>query len=145
MIHVNMDVLIWLQYRRFNNMKELRRDGDYIVATTDDRRDFDSFRDSPFYSKCQGCPIIATPLLFKFMKFKGLPIRTITQFGNVYVTSMPMESMDFDELCEWANDEIDKATASSKYLCIYISSQMYLSYLYTYGRASYTVSKIGIS
>ena len=125
-----MDVLIWLQYRRFNNMKELRRDGDYIVATTDDRRDFDGFRDSPFYSQCQDCPIIATPLLFKFMKSKGLPIRTITQFGNVYVTSMPMESTDFDELCEWANDEIDKATASSKYVHIYIATCIYLISIY---------------
>ena len=42
-MHVNMDVLIWLQYRRFNKMKELRRNGDYIIATTEDRRNFDMF------------------------------------------------------------------------------------------------------
>ena len=117
MIHVNMDVLIWLQYRRFNNMKDLRHDGDYIVATTDDRRNFDCFRDSHFYSHC---PIIATPLLFKFMRYKGIPIRTMKEFGNVYITSMPMETTDFDELCEWASDEIDKATTSSKYLHVSI-------------------------
>ena len=108
-----MDVLIWLQYRRFNKMKELRRDGDFIVATTDDRRDFDTFRDSPFYSNR---PIIATPLLLRFMRCKGIPIRTIKEFGNLYVTSMPTEITDFDELCEWARDEIDKATTSSKKL-----------------------------
>ena len=106
-----MDVLIWLQYRRFNKMKELRCDGDFIVATTDDRRDLDTFRDSPFYSNR---PIIATPLLLRFMRCKGIPIRTIKEFGNLYVTSMPTEITDFDELCEWARDEIDKTTTSSK-------------------------------
>lgn len=107
---VNMDVLIWLQYRKFNKMKELRRDGDYVIARTDDRRNFDTFRDSPFYSSC---PIIATPLLMKFMMHKGIPIRITKEFGNVYVTSMPMETADFDELCEWARDEMDK-TRSKK-------------------------------
>ena len=69
------------------------------------------FRDSPFYSNR---PIIATPLLLKFMRYKGIPIGTIKEFGNLYVTSMPTEVTDFDELCEWARDEFDKATASSK-------------------------------
>ena len=66
LMHVNMAVLVWLQYRKFNKMKELRRDGDYIIAKTDDRRDFDAFRDSLFYSNC---PILATPLLLEFMRY----------------------------------------------------------------------------
>ena len=48
------------------------------------------------------------------MRCKGIPIRTIKEFGNLYVTSMPTEITDFDELCEWARDEIDKATSSKK-------------------------------
>ena len=66
-MHVNMDVLIWLQYRIFNKMKELRRDGDYITATTEDQRHFDMFQDLPFYSNP---PVIATPLLLEFMRYQ---------------------------------------------------------------------------
>ena len=65
-------------------------------------------------------------IAFKVYEYKGIPIRTITEFGNVYVTSMPMETTDFDELCEWANDEIDKATTSSKYLRIYVATCIHL-------------------
>ena len=92
-------------------MKELRRNGDYIIATTEDRRNFDMFRDLPFYSNR---PVIATPLLLEFMRYKGIPIRTIKEFGNLYVTSMPTEITDYDELCEWARDQFDKTTTSSK-------------------------------
>ena len=74
-------------------MEELRQDGDYVIATCDDRRDFETFRDLPFHSNC---PIIATPLLLRFMKCKRIPIRTVTEFDNIYVTSMPMDSCDFD-------------------------------------------------
>ena len=48
------------------------------------------------------------------MRYKGIPIRTIKEFGNLYVTSMPTEITDYDELCEWARDQFDKTTTSSK-------------------------------
>ena len=88
-----MDVTMWLQYRKFHNLKELKQDGDYIVVTRPDRRDFDAFRDLPFHLNS---PIIATPLLIKFMKYKRLPINTIIEFNVVYVTSMPMDEYCFD-------------------------------------------------
>ena len=90
-------------------MQELRQDGDYVIATHDDRRDFERFRDLLFHSNC---PIIATPLLLKFMKCKGIPIRTVTEFDNIYVTSMPMESFDFDRLVRWARKEISGGSLS---------------------------------
>jgi len=89
-------------------MKELIQDGDYIIATRNDRSDFDNFRDMPFY---RSSPIIATRLLLKYMKHKGFPIKTITEFGNVYVTSMPTETYQFDELCKWARKEINNMSS----------------------------------
>ena len=72
--------------------------GDYVIARMNDRRDFDNFRDLTFQSSN---PIIASPLLIKFMKYKGFPIDIITEFENVYITSMPTETFHFDELCTW--------------------------------------------
>ena len=108
-MYINMMVVMWLQYRKFYRMEELRQDGDYVIATRDARRDFETFRDLPFHSNC---PIIATPLLLRFMKCKRIPIRTVTEFDNVYVTSMPMDSCDFDELVEWARKEINGGSLS---------------------------------
>lgn len=100
-----MDVLIWMQYRKFNKMPELRREGEYIIATSNDRKNFDSFRQLPFYSRN---PVIATPLLLKYMEHKGIPITVVKEFGHKYVTSMPDSEFVFDELCEWARKELDE-------------------------------------
>jgi len=107
LLYVNMDILIWMQYRKFNKMPELKREGDYIIATSNDRKNFDTFRQLPFYS-CY--PIIATPLLLKYMKHKEIPITVIEEFGCKYVTSMPASEFAFDELCEWAYEELDKSS-----------------------------------
>ena len=107
-----MIVVMWLQYRKFHKMAELRQDGDFIIATRDDRRDFDRYRDMSFHLNC---PIIASPLLLKFMKCKGIPIRTITEFGNVYVTSMPTECCHFNELCKWARKEINGTSSEGEH------------------------------
>jgi len=72
LIFVNMAVLIWLQYRKFNGLPELTRDGDYLIATSDDRRHFDQFQNEPFYMRG---PIIATPLLLKYMKAKRMFVK----------------------------------------------------------------------
>lgn len=99
-----MDVLIWMQYRKFNKMPELRQEGDYIIGTSNDRKDFESFCQLPF---CSCNPIIATPLLLKYMRNKSIPITVVEEFGHKYVTSMPTSEFAFDELCEWAKEEID--------------------------------------
>ena len=98
LLYANMDILIWLQYRTFNKMPELRREGDYIIATSKERKHFESFRQLPFHS---GYPIIAT----KYMKHNGIPITVIEEFGHKYVTSMPASEFAFDELCEWVYKE----------------------------------------
>ena len=118
LLYATMDVLIWMQYRKFNKMPELRRDEDYFIATSNDIKNFDSFRQLPFYS-CY--PIIATPLLLKYMKHKGIPITVVEEFGHKYVTSMPGSEFAFDELCEWAKEELDKCSRKGSYSYSYIA------------------------
>ena len=40
LIFVNMAVFIWFQFRKFNNFPDLTRDGDYLIATSKDRKNF---------------------------------------------------------------------------------------------------------
>ena len=100
---VNMEVLIWMQYRKFNNMPELRREGDYLIIPSDDRKNFDNFRDLPF---CKSGPVISTPLLLKYMNENNLPVVHEQQFGQSYVMSMPTHDFAFDELVRWARREL---------------------------------------
>ena len=116
LIYVNMDVLIWIQYRKFNKTPELKREGDYIIATSNDRKDIESFHQLPFYS-CY--PIIATPLLLKCMKYKYIPITVVEEFGHKYVTSMPASEFAFNELCEWAKEEIDGSISMYIRKCVH--------------------------
>lgn len=106
-----MNTLIWLQFKKFNKFNELKRDGEYVIARSDDRRNFEPFREQFLYKHN---PVIATPLLLKYMKSNGFPIKTIKEFGHSYVTSMPTESHYFDKLCEWAREEIDKNPTNGK-------------------------------
>lgn len=99
-----MAVLIWIHYRKFNKMPELR-EGDYLIATTDDRRNFDFFREHPFFLRG---PVISTPLLLKYIKVKGIPIICEQEFGRSYVMSMPTCEFAFDNLVEWAREELAK-------------------------------------
>ena len=98
-----MAVLIWTQYRRFNSLPELKRDGDYLVGTVDDMRNFDQYRDQPFYIRG---PVIATPLLLKYMKEKGIPIICEQEYGQAYVMLMLTNEFAFDELVLWARKKL---------------------------------------
>ena len=102
-----MAVLIWTHHRKFNKMPELRREGDYLIATPEDRRNFDFFRQLPFFLRG---PVISTPLLLKYMVAKGIPITCEQEFGQFYVMSMPTCEFAFDELVEWAREELQGNT-----------------------------------
>ena len=99
---INMAVLIWMEYRKFNNMPELKREGDYLIISSEDRRNFDNFRDLPFYKRG---PVISTPLLLKYMNTQNIPVTCEQQFGRSYVMSMPTDVFAFDKLVKWARKE----------------------------------------
>jgi len=121
LIFVNMAVLIWLQYRKFDGLPELTRDGDYLIATSDDRRHFDQFQNQPFYLRG---PIIATPLLLKYMKAKRIPIVCEEAYGQTFVMSMPTTNFAFDHLVQWARWELSGNAQGmlnfKRYLVMYI-------------------------
>jgi len=95
LMFINMDVLIWMRYQKFNNMPQLRREEDYLIISTDDRKNFDDFRDFQF---CKCGPFISTPLLLKYMNVNNIPVICKRQFGQSYVMSMPTTVFAFNEL-----------------------------------------------
>ena len=65
LIYVNLDVHIWLQIRKQCGRPDLTRVGDYVLASSQDRWDFEKFRDSEFYKKK---PLIKSDILVQFME-----------------------------------------------------------------------------
>ena len=53
-------------------------------------------------------PVISTPLLLKYMKVKDIPIVCEKEFDQSYVMSMPTCEFAFDELVEWAREELGR-------------------------------------
>ena len=107
-----------MQYRKFNDMPELRREGDYLIISSGDRKNFDDFRDLPF---CKRGPVISTPLLLKYMNVNGIPVICEQQFGQSYVMSMPTDDFAFDKLVKWARRELAGGSKGSFFdynLCI---------------------------
>jgi len=100
-MYVTLDVHTWLETRKQCGRVELTRIGNYILASSGDRRDFDQFRDSDFYKER---PLLKTDLLIKFMKKEcgRNEIKYCRKFGLDFVMNFP--SSKFDDLCNWAHD-----------------------------------------
>lgn len=95
-MYISLDVYIWLQCRKHTGRPDLRRVGNYLIASSADRKDFEKFRDSEFYERR---PLIKTDLLERFMKQKFITIDYINKFGIEFITNFPHSQ--FDDLCEW--------------------------------------------
>ena len=109
LIYINLDVYIWLECRKRTGRPDLRRVGNYILATTGDRRNFEQFRDSEFYKQR---PLIKTDLLEQFMKQKSINIEYFNKFGINFIISFPYSQ--FDELCEWARKKLNSDQVSER-------------------------------
>ena len=86
-MYVSLDVYIWLDVRESCGRASLQRMGDYVLASSLDRKEFDKFRDSSFYQKG---PLVATDLLTEFMKIQNLPIMYIHERGKYYISNFLM-------------------------------------------------------
>lgn len=85
-------------------MPILRREDDYIVASTEDRHNYEEFREHIFSSKYPEFPMPSCPLLLKYMKTRNLPITVVKEFNCDLVTNFPQSQID--DLCDWAETEI---------------------------------------
>lgn len=99
---LTIDIYRWLQYRKFQGLPDLKQEGDFIIATSSDRRHFESFRDLSFNSKN---PLPSCSLLLKYIQTQNIPVTMIKEFDCEYVVGFPMS--EIDELCEWAKTQID--------------------------------------
>ena len=109
-MHVSIDVYLWMLYRKFHGMPTLRREDDYIVASSEDRRNYEDFRELIFNSNYPEFPMPSCPLLLQFMKAKEMPITLVTEFNCKLVTNFPQSQLD--ELCDWAQNEISEQLKS---------------------------------
>ena len=109
LIYINLDVYIWLECRKRTGRPDLRRVGNYILATTGDRRDFEQFRDSEFYKQR---PLIKTDLLEQFMKQRSINIEYFNKFGIDFIINFPYSQ--FDELFEWARKKLNSDKVSER-------------------------------
>lgn len=100
-MYVSLDVLIWLQCRKSCGRPDVQRIGNYVLANTTDRRDFDVYRDSMFFKKR---PLVPTDLLQEFMKIKNLHVDLQNEYGVNFVVNFP--TSHFEELCIWARNII---------------------------------------
>lgn len=91
-----MDVHVWLLVRKQCGRPDLTRVGNYVLASSQDRRDFEKFRDTEFYKER---PLIKTDLLVQFMEMNKLSIEYCSKFGIDFITNFP--SSQYANLCEW--------------------------------------------
>jgi len=94
---------MWLQYRKFHGLPDLEQEGDFIIATSNDRCHFEAFRDLNFNSNN---PMPSCSLLLKYIQTKNIPVTIIKEFDCEYVFGFPL--LEIDELCEWAQAEINQ-------------------------------------
>ena len=107
-MYISIDVFIWLKCRGHTpGRSELRRVGNYVIASTADRKEFETFRDSEFYMQR---PLIKTNLLEQFMKQKHLAIEYCHKFGIDFILNFP--SSQFNEMCEWVRNILYNCQAS---------------------------------
>ena len=90
---------IWLQICKRCGRPDLTRVGDYVLASSQDRRDFDQFRDSEFFKEK---PLIKTDILIQFMEMRKLSIEYCSKFGVDFITNFP--SSKYPNLCEWTRN-----------------------------------------
>ena len=109
-MYFTIDVYLWMLYRTFHNMPVLRREEYYVVASSEDRRNYEEFRELIFNSNYPEHPMPSCPLLLKYMKTKGIPITVVKEFNCELVTSFPQSQID--DLCDWAQIEISKQLKS---------------------------------
>ena len=118
-MYFTIDVYLWMLYRKFHNMPNLRREDDYIVVSTEDRRNYEEFRELIVNSNYSEYPMTSCPLLLKYMKTSGIPITVVKEFNCEMVTSFPQSCID--DLCEWAQAEIQSEQLKSEaYASIYL-------------------------
>lgn len=99
-MYVTLDVYTWLEVRKNRGRVELNRVGNYVLASSKDRQEFDKFRDSEFFKER---PLIKTAVLEKFMEEQcKCKINLCNKFGIDFVTNFPTSK--FDDLCYWARD-----------------------------------------
>ena len=107
-MYISLDVFIWLKCRKHTpGRPELRRIGNYIIASTADRKEFETFRDSEFYMQRL---LIKTNLLEQYMKQKCINIEYCHKFGIDFILNFP--SSQFGELCEWVRNTLNNCRAS---------------------------------
>ena len=97
-MHLTIDVYLWMLYRKFHNMPVLRREEDYVVASSEDRRNYEQFCELMFNSSYPEFPIPSCPLLLKYMKTKVISITVVKEFNCELVTSFPQSQID--DLCD---------------------------------------------
>ena len=95
-MYVNLDVYTWMQVRKNCGRPDLTRVGNYVLAASSDRRDFEKFRDLEFYKKK---PLIKSDLLVQFMEEKNIAIEYCNKFNIDFIINFPVSL--FDDLCEW--------------------------------------------
>lgn len=100
-MYVSLDVYTWLQTRKQCGRVDLKRIGNYVLASSGDRRDFEQFRDSDFYKER---PLLKTDMLVKFMEEEcgKSEIKYCNKFGLHFVMNFP--SSKFDDLCDWTRN-----------------------------------------
>ena len=97
-------------------MPILRREDDYIVASSKDRCNYEEFCQLIFNSNYLDLPMPSCFLLLKYMKTRGIPITVIKEFSCELVTSFPHSLID--DLCDWAKTEISEQLKSELILAV---------------------------
>ena len=99
-MYVTLDVYTWLEVRKNHGRIDLNRVGNYVLASSKDRQEFDKFRESEFFKER---PLIKTAVLEKFMEEQcQCKINFRNKFRIDFVTNFP--TSQFDDLCCWTRE-----------------------------------------
>ena len=124
-MYVTLNVYTWLEVHKNRGRIDLNRVGNYVLASSEDRQEFDKFRESDFFNKRS---LIKTAVLEKFMEEQcQCKINLRNKFGIDFVTNFP--TSQFDDLAvghtrcwEWgvcALENVSMFNLSCLYMCAY--------------------------
>lgn len=104
LLHVDCQVLQWLQWRNKEGLPRLKVHGEYVEVKMDEMDKFYSFKKNHFTSGIVELP--AEDLLEYYVQIKKKSFPQLHKYGSKYI-SMPCSEVD--GFCEWINEAREKA------------------------------------
>ena len=100
----DVDVALWLDYRRFNNSAAITDVGDFVIVDSRLHSEFDDFKNSTVTPSSSHLKMNSLLQLY-LAHFPELAQSVVHKYGQTYLV---LHRTQVDELCRWTSDTQDK-------------------------------------